>query len=108
MKEEGLKSLKKSLVLLGVLLLIVLVTAACSSNTSSNSNSNTKSETKTAAVNNEAEKLDVTLTYLASQGWIMDAEIELAKKFEEETGIRIDYQIIPAGQYNNVIKTRLN
>jgi raffinose/stachyose/melibiose transport system substrate-binding protein len=50
----------------------------------------------------------VTLTYIASQGWINDAELELGRKFEEETGIRIDYQIIPADQYFNVLKARLN
>jgi raffinose/stachyose/melibiose transport system substrate-binding protein len=55
-----------------------------------------------------AAKSDVTLTYMASQGWIMDAELELAKKFEAETGIHVDYQIIPADQYFNVLKTKLN
>jgi raffinose/stachyose/melibiose transport system substrate-binding protein len=43
-------------------------------------------------------KSDVTLTYMASQDWIMDAEMELGKKFEEQTGIHIDYQIIPSDQ----------
>lgn len=50
----------------------------------------------------------VTITYMASQGWIKDAELELAKKFEEETGIHVDYQILPADQYFNVLKTKLN
>ncbi len=50
----------------------------------------------------------VTLTVMASQGWIKDAELELAKKFEAETGIHVDYQIIPADQYFNVLKTKLN
>ena len=50
----------------------------------------------------------VTLTYMASQGWIKDAELELAKQFEEETGIRVDYQIIPADQYFSVLRTKLN
>lgn len=50
----------------------------------------------------------MTLTYIASQGWIKDAEMELAKKFEAETGIKIDYQIVPSDQYFNVLKTRLN
>ncbi|MCA0755919.1 ABC transporter substrate-binding protein [Paenibacillus sp. N4] len=53
-------------------------------------------------------KQNITLTYLASQGWIYNAEMELAKKFEEQTGIKIDYQIIPADQYFNVLKTKLN
>ena len=49
-----------------------------------------------------------TLTYLASQGWVQDAELELGKKFEEQTGIHIDYQIIPSDQYFNVLRTKLN
>ncbi len=53
-------------------------------------------------------KSDVTLTYMASQDWIMDAEMELGKKFEEQTGIHIDYQIIPSDQYFNVLQTKLN
>ena len=56
----------------------------------------------------EADEGAVTLTYMASQGWIKDAELELAKQFEEETGIHIDYQIIPADQYFSVLKTKLN
>ncbi|MBK8050681.1 MAG: hypothetical protein IPK16_28390 [Anaerolineales bacterium] len=55
-----------------------------------------------------ADGAPVTLTYMASQGWIKDAELELAKKFEEQTGIHIDYQIIPADQYFSVLKTKLN
>jgi len=51
---------------------------------------------------------DITLTYLASQGWVQDAELELGKKFQEETGIAIDYQIIPSDQYFNVLRTKLN
>ena len=53
-------------------------------------------------------KSDVTLTYMASQDWIMDAEMELGKKFEEQTGIHVDYQIIPSDQYFNVLQTKLN
>jgi raffinose/stachyose/melibiose transport system substrate-binding protein len=55
-----------------------------------------------------AGQSDITLTYMASQGWIVDAELELAKQFEEETGIHIDFQIVPADQYFNVLQTRLN
>ena len=53
-----------------------------------------------------AEK--ITLTVTASQEWIKPAEQELAKKFEQETGIHVDYQILPADQYFNVLKTKLN
>ncbi len=50
----------------------------------------------------------VTITYMASQGWIPDAEIELGAQFEAETGIHVDYQIVPADQYFTVLQTRLN
>jgi raffinose/stachyose/melibiose transport system substrate-binding protein len=48
-----------------------------------------------------------TLTYIASQNWILDSEIELAKQFEAETGVHIDFQIIPSDQYFNVLETKL-
>lgn len=50
----------------------------------------------------------VTLTFMASQDWVYDAEMELGQKFEEETGIKIDYQIIPSDQYYTVLMTKLN
>jgi raffinose/stachyose/melibiose transport system substrate-binding protein len=50
----------------------------------------------------------VTLTYLTSQGWVLDAHSALYKKFEAETGIAIDAQIVPADQYYNVLKSKLN
>jgi raffinose/stachyose/melibiose transport system substrate-binding protein len=45
---------------------------------------------------------------MASQNWVPQAEMELGAQFEEETGIHIDYQIIPSDQYFNVLQTRLN
>ncbi|WP_119066489.1 ABC transporter substrate-binding protein [Aggregatilinea lenta] len=49
-----------------------------------------------------------TITYLASQDWIKQSELDLAAKFEDETGIHIDYQIIPSDQYFSVLQTKLN
>lgn len=48
-----------------------------------------------------------TITYLASQNWVLDSEMELAKQFEEETGVHVDFQIIPSDQYFNVLETKL-
>ena len=56
----------------------------------------------------ELVKEDITITYMASQDWVQDAEIELGAKFTEETGIVIDYQIVPADQYFNLLLTKLN
>ncbi|MDD3920943.1 MAG: ABC transporter substrate-binding protein [Eubacteriales bacterium] len=54
------------------------------------------------------QKQDITLTYMASQDWVMDAEIELGEKFTQETGIKVDYQIVPSDQYFNLLLTKLN
>ena len=51
---------------------------------------------------------NITLTLLASQDWIRPAEQDLAQKFETQTGIHIDYQIIPSDQYFQVLNTKLN
>ena len=51
---------------------------------------------------------DVTLSWVTSQGWALDAHLALAEKFTEETGIGVDVQIVPADQYTNVMKARLN
>ena len=55
-----------------------------------------------------ASAADTTITLMASQDWVKDAEMELGKKFEEETGIAVDYQIIPADQYQDLLINRLN
>lgn len=49
-----------------------------------------------------------TISIMASQDWVYDAEMELGEKFEEETGIKVDYQIVPADQYYNLLMTKLN
>ena len=49
-----------------------------------------------------------TITLMASQDWIEDAEQDLGAAFEKETGIHVDYQIIPSDQYYDVLMTRLN
>lgn len=51
---------------------------------------------------------NTTITVMASQDWVYDAEMEIGKKFEEETGIKVDYQIVPADQYYNMLMTKLN
>lgn len=49
-----------------------------------------------------------TITVMSSQDWIEDAEMDLGAKFEEETGIHVDYNIIPAGQYQEALLSSLN
>jgi raffinose/stachyose/melibiose transport system substrate-binding protein len=53
-------------------------------------------------------KENVTIEVMASQDWIKSSEQVLAGRFEEQTGIHIDFQIIPSAQYFDVLKTKLN
>ena len=50
---------------------------------------------------------DVTLTVGASQNWIKDIDRDLAQKFTAQTGVKIDFQVNPDDQYENIIKTKL-
>lgn len=65
-------------------------------------------QTTEAQTADTTEKQDITLSFMASQDWVQDAEIELGKKFTEQTGIKIDYQIVPSDQYNSLLMTKLN
>lgn len=51
---------------------------------------------------------DITITFMASQDWVQDAELELGEKFTEQTGIKVDYQIVPSDQYESLLMTKLN
>jgi raffinose/stachyose/melibiose transport system substrate-binding protein len=44
---------------------------------------------------------------MASQDWIKSSEQVLAGRFEEQTGIHLDFQIIPSAQYTQVLQTKL-
>lgn len=71
----------------------------------------TASDADTKEPADDADSADAsgtTITLMASQDWIEDSEQELGAKFEEETGIHVDYQILPADQYQDVLLTRLN
>ncbi|HEX2913771.1 MAG TPA: extracellular solute-binding protein [Chloroflexia bacterium] len=83
-------------------------TAASSTATTAASTTAAGASTAASAATTAATKQNITITLIASQGWIKDPEQALAKKFEQQTGIHVDYQIIPADQYFNVLKTKLN
>jgi len=78
--------------LLALFTLASIVLAGCGGPSTSSSGSSSK----------------ITLTMLESQGWVHDPMRDLAKKFEAQTGIHIDIQIIPAANYFQVLKTKLN
>lgn len=107
--------MKKLSYVVSLLVLASLLLTACAgapaapAAPAASSNASTSASTATTdTTGSAAPQSGVTLTYMASQGWIKDAELELAKKFEEQTGIHVDYQIIPADQYFSVLKTKLN
>ncbi len=53
-------------------------------------------------------KSNITLTVLLSQGWIHPPEYTEAKQFQAQTGIHIDYEVIPSANYYQVLSTKLN
>ena len=68
----------------------------------------TAADTSADASSADTSAAGTTITVMASQDWVEDSEQELGKKFEEETGIHVDYQIVPADQYQDLLLTRLN
>lgn len=66
------------------------------------------SETADSSSESSSGGKGTTISILASQDWVYDAEMELGKQFEEETGIAVDYQIVPSDQYYNLLMTKLN
>ncbi|OXS58312.1 hypothetical protein B1A99_13955 [Cohnella sp. CIP 111063] len=97
---------KWTMTLLSVFVAMTAVLAGCGGNNDKGGSASPSASS--GASEQGGSKKNVTLTYMASQGWIKDSEMELAKKFEEETGIKIDFQIVPSDQYFNVLKTKLN
>lgn len=49
-----------------------------------------------------------TITIAAGAGWIKDIDKELASKYEEESGNKIEWQISPDDQYENVLGSKLS
>ncbi len=99
--------MKRVSFVLSFLMILALLLTACAG-VAPSAPAASSGEAPAADAGSSGSKEGITLTYMASQGWIQDAELELAKKFEEQTGIHVDYQIIPADQYFNVLKTKLN
>jgi raffinose/stachyose/melibiose transport system substrate-binding protein len=105
--------MRKVLALFTALILICGIFAGCGS-----SNAPAVSSTTTVAASTQAQsaastpaapaKQNITISYMASQDWVQPAEQDLGAKFETETGIKVDYQIIPSDQYQNLLKTKLN
>ncbi|MDF2614307.1 MAG: extracellular solute-binding protein family 1 [Clostridia bacterium] len=63
--------------------------------------------TEAPAAEEKDKNKDITLTVMTSQGWAFPAEDMLTQKFEEETGIKVDLQVVPADQYHDLLKAKL-
>lgn len=104
--------MRKAVGILAAVSLTLGLLAGCGSSSNESSSKEPASGTNTSTSDNkqtsDTAKQKVTLTYMASQDWIKESEMQLAKKFEEQTGIHIDYQIVPADQYQNLLKVKLN
>ena len=111
--------LRKKLLVLGLALTMSMLLMACgakgitdkpaSGTSDSNADSSIDTNTVTATPTTvPTEKEDITISFMASQDWIQDAELELGKQFTEKTGIKIDYQIVPSDQYYNLLMTKIN
>jgi len=102
---------KKYAILALVLVLSMILVAGCAGTPASEepaAQEPADTAAPTEAMAEEPAMEPVTITYLASQDWIKDAEMDLAAMFEEETGIHVDFQIVPSDQYFNVLTTKLN
>ncbi len=100
---------KTVIVLLTVVMMLSLV--ACGQPAAPTESTPVESESQQPSAEQsepEPAQQDVTLTFMASQDWVQDAELALAEKFTEETGIKVDYQIVPSDQYPNLLQTKLN
>ena len=100
--------MKKTLALL-LTALMLLSLAACAQPAPAAEEAPAEAATEAAPAATEAPvQPDITLTFMASQDWVQDAELALAEKFTEQTGIKVDYQIVPSDQYPNLLQTKLN
>lgn len=51
---------------------------------------------------------NVVLSQMVSQGWTHPVHEELSELFTEETGIAVDWQVTPADQHHDLLRTKLN
>lgn len=95
--------MKRRLISIMLVLSMVLALTGCSSD-----NETTEPSKGSEPASSETPKSNKTITFMASQDWIQEAEMELAEKFTEQTGIKVEYQIVPSDQYSNLLTTKLN
>lgn len=103
--------MKKVFALVVAVGLVFAMFTGCGQSTTAPGQNGTETEgTETEGTETDPapQRSDVTISYMSSQDWIQEAELQLGARFEEETGIKVDYQIVPSDQYQNLLMTRLN
>ncbi|MDR2940147.1 MAG: ABC transporter substrate-binding protein [Clostridiales bacterium] len=105
----------KKLIAIGLVIMMCLSVAACAQNEAANDGGSNAAATTAAPEGGQeadtqanADNQDITISFMASIDWVQEAELELGKKFTEETGIKVDYQIVPSDQYPSLLMTKLN
>ena len=100
-----------SLSLTGVLISSLLLGCGNQGETTNSNNSDTgNTNTSNSDTNNTDTKKNVTLTFGSHQSGLPTSGIvqDLAKEFESETGIKIDFQISPDAQWRDLLKVKLD
>jgi len=98
----------KRIILFALAVIMTLSSVACTSETKATTTAATGASASGTTTSGEVTKQDITITYMVSQDQLQDAEIALGEKFTEETGIKVDYQVIPSDQYVNLLSTKIN
>lgn len=108
---------RKVAALLLVLVISIAMIQGCSKKSDETTTTTTPDTTSTTPNTAEKEtpstdvaKKDVTLTFGTHQSALPTSGIvqELAKDFETETGIKIDFQIVPDAQWRDLLKAKLS
>lgn len=92
----------KKIIAMLLALIMVCGLVACGSSSAPAATNAPAADAPAAATPAAAGKISI----MASQDWIKDAELALAEQFTAQTGIEVDYQIIPADQYPSVLTTK--
>lgn len=95
-----MRNRKRFAVLTTALVLSVSLLGGCKEKTEDNSTGKAPQEEA------NGEKGGDTIVVAASSGWVTDIDKELAKKYEEESGNTIQWQLSPDDQYASVLNSK--
>ncbi|HWT73245.1 MAG TPA: ABC transporter substrate-binding protein [Mobilitalea sp.] len=100
--------MRKVIGLLLVTLMVLSALAGCSKDSKDDSKATQTDTQNTTTDNNKKE--NVTLTFGTHQSGLPTSGIiqELAKAYEAESGVKIDFQIVPDAQWRDLLKVKLD